>query len=254
MAEAVLYIAPSGSGKSRSTLNFGEEAFFINIMGKRLPYRTDRKIQKVQPPDKPLTIDQLVAGLPSKIEEGVSIVQTDRGNIVEALIRYVDQHRPDITRLVIDDWQYVAANHFMRRANQKSYDKFTDIGKEMWSTSNAIAELERDDLIVYFLTHSEDITDAGGNRMTKAKTIGKLVDDKITLEGMFTIVLYGGSELGKDKTPKYYIYTQTNGTNTCKSPEGMFAEMKIENDLAVVDNTIREYYNIPQVTEEVTNA
>jgi hypothetical protein len=243
MAEGVMVIGPSGSGKSASTEGM-TQTFFINTIGKRFPYRNDYKSQKIPTPPPTVKIEQMIDHFPEKMEEGVSVIQTDSAKVLEASIKYIDKHRPDIKKIVVDDWQYVAANDFMRKANVKGFDKFTQIGRDIWSMANTVSELEREDLIVYFLTHSEDITDPLGNKSTKAKTIGKLVDNVITLEGMFTIVLYAGSELNKNKEPEYFIYTHNNGSNTCKSPKGMFDQSKIPNELAKVDSTIREFYSL----------
>jgi len=123
------------------------------------------------------------------------------------------------------------ANEFMRRSGERGYDKFTEIGEHAWRLVFN-ARLLRQDLIVIFLSHSD--TDDKGK--TKVKTIGKLLDDKITVEGMFSIVLNTFVEDGK-----YYFETQTNGSNTTKSPEEMFAERRIPNDLNLVVQSIHKY-------------
>ena len=136
--------------------------------------------------------------------------------------------------IVIDDAQYLQANEFMRNAKVTGYQKFTDIALNFWSLFQMVIKELPEDVIVYFLAHIE--TDANGRE--KFKTVGKMTDS-YSVEGMCTIVLKTLVEDGH-----YYFTTQTSGYDTVKSPMGMFAENKIENDLKMVDKTIREYYNI----------
>ena len=136
--------------------------------------------------------------------------------------------------IVIDDAQYLMANEFMRRATERGYDKFTEIAQNFWNLVNKVKELP-DNQIVYFLAHIE--RDQNGNE--KIKTIGKLLDEKITVEGMFTIVLKTNVTDGA-----YTFLTQNSGHDTVKSPIGMFKTFAIDNDLKYVDDKIRNYYEI----------
>lgn len=242
MAKSVLLIGPSGSGKTRSTKNLDpKETFIINTQNKDLPYRTKEynKIVLGSLPDK-ITDKQLADSLDTKLV-GVNMVSTDDARIVLAIGQHISDKMPHIKTLLIDDWQYGAANEYMRRSHEKNYDKFVKIGKDMWSLANMPSQL-REDLIIIFIIHDQETSDIDGVKSVKAKTIGKLIDNVVTLEGMFTTVLYTGVELDKDKKPNYYIYTANNGSNSCKSPEEMFAETKIPNDLNLAVNAIREYY------------
>lgn len=126
------------------------------------------------------------------------------------------------------------ANEFMRRATERGYDKFTEIAFHMWDIVNEVKELS-DDKIVYFLSHVD--RDSEGNE--KVKTIGKLLDEKITLEGMFTIVLKTNVSDGQ-----YCFLTQNSGKDTVKSPIGLFDKYAIDNDLKYVDEKIRNYYEL----------
>lgn len=101
----------------------------------------------------------------------------------------------------------------------------------------------RDDLTIFFLTHAEESSDIDGNRKLKAKTIGKMVDNVLTLEGLFSIVLFGKVKKDKELGVKYVFETQNNGENTCKSPKGMFPTLEIPNDLALVKQAIINYEN-----------
>lgn len=203
MAIPVLILGESGTGKSASMRNFKrDEVAVINVAGKPLPFKSD---------------------LPTYTTDSYP-------KIVRALS---EMKAPSA---VIDDAQYLLANEFMRRSGEMGYQKFTDIAKNYWSL---IAETVSKNLpankIVYFLSHID--RDQDGHE--KCKTIGKLLDEKITVEGLFTIVLKTHVEDGK-----YTFFTQNSGTDTVKSPIGMFAESQIDNDLKMVDDTIRAYYGI----------
>lgn len=136
---------------------------------------------------------------------------------------------------VIDDAQYLMANEFMRRAMEKGYDKFTEIANNFWTLVNYVITELPFDVTVYFLMHI-DRDDAGNE---KVKTIGKLLDEKITVEGMFTVVL---KSIVKDGV--YSFTTQSNGHDTVKSPLGMFPTYEIENDLKAVDNIVRAFWEL----------
>lgn len=143
--------------------------------------------------------------------------------------------KPQLKRYVIDDSQYLMANEFFDRAKETGYQKFTDIGLHFRNLIHYINKNLPDDVIVYFLHHTELDSNTG---KTKAKTVGKMLDSHLTVEGCFNIVLQAVAE-GKD----HYFITQSDGSNTAKSPEEMF-EGKIANNLDFVDNKIREYYGL----------
>lgn len=145
---------------------------------------------------------------------------------------------------VIDDSQYLMANEFFDRADEVGYQKFVDIGVHFRDLIHLVNSKTPDDVIVYFLHHTEMDANTG---KTKAKTIGKMLDEKLTLEGTFNIVLRTCIENGE-----YFFRTQSDGKDTAKSPEDMFPE-KIPNDLALVDKTIREYYGMTEVTGSGTD-
>ena len=202
MGIPVMILGESGSGKSSSMRNFTpNEIGIINVGKKPLPFRSQIK---------PFNSDNY-----TKI---VDVMQKAKAKSI-----------------VIDDCQYLMANEFMRNAKVTGFQKFTDIALNFWSLVQIVIDQLPDDVIVYFLGHIE--RDANGNE--KFKTIGKMLDEKITIEGLFTIVLKTVVSDGK-----YQFSTQTNGMDTVKSPLGMFSEPLIENDLKMVDETIRDYYNI----------
>lgn len=136
--------------------------------------------------------------------------------------------------IVVDDWQYILASMYMAARNVKGFDKFTEIGGAGFDIAKAASELAENKR-VYVLAHTT--SDEFGN--TRIKTLGKLLDDKIVVEGMFTTVLRTHVENGR-----YLFSTQNSGSDTVKSPMGMFSEKYIENDLAAIDQIICDYYGI----------
>jgi hypothetical protein len=132
--------------------------------------------------------------------------------------------------IVIDDSQYLMVNELFDRAYEKGYDKFVGMAANFRNLIHFINDMDEEDKIVYFLHHSELDTDG----REKVKTIGKMLDEKLTVEGCFDIVLY---------CQDHKFFTQSNGQSTAKTPEGMFP-LEIPNDLKAVDMAIREYYGL----------
>jgi hypothetical protein len=130
----------------------------------------------------------------------------------------------------------------MDKAMEKGYDKFTKMAMNLTRVARIQNDL-RDDLVIFFLNHSEESVDIDGNRKIKAKTIGKMIDSTVTLEGLFSIVLFAKAKKDKELGVRYVFETQTNGENTCKSPKGMFSEFEIPNDLNIVKTAICDYEN-----------
>jgi len=208
----VLILGESGCGKSTSIRNLNPgDTVIIQPVKKRLPFRNS---------------------FTDMTKDGGQIKATDNAAMICKMITGAAKAGKNV--FIIDDFQYVMANEFMRRSKEKSYDKFNDIGFNAWSIINH-AQAVAGDMRIYFMSHVE--TDLAGK--TKIKTIGKMLDEKITLEGMFTIVLGANVSDGK-----YTFSTQNNGSNTVKSPMEMFEELNIDNDLQMIDNTIVEYYNL----------
>lgn len=218
MAIPVLVIGRSGSGKTYSLKNFKpEEIGILSVEKGRLPFKSDLKVVKVKSyADNEHTPAQANAAKYSWLEMAIKTSK--------------------IKSVAVDDSQYLLSGELFDRAYEKGYDKFTDIAAHFRNLIHAINEMEEEDKIVYFLHHSE--LDADGRE--KVKTIGRMLDEKLCIEGCFDIVLYCQDQK---------FFTQSNGQSVAKTPEGMF-ELEIPNDLKAVDDAIREYYNIPRVTEK----
>lgn len=216
MAIPVLIIGRSGSGKTYSLKNFREgEIGVISVEKGRLPFRSDIKVVKV--PKDPTGGEardaaQLNAAKYSWIMRAVKSAKTKA--------------------IVIDDSQYLLVNELFDRTYEKGYDKFTSMAQKFRDLIHFINELEEDDKIVYFLHHSEQDSDG----REKVKTIGKMLDEKLTVEGCFDIVIY---------CQDHKFFTQSNGQSTAKTPEDMFP-LEIPNDLKAVDAAIREYYGLQE--------
>lgn len=210
MAIPVMILGESGTGKSASLRNFGkDEIGVINVAGKPLPFRNK-----------------------------LPMVKTDDYKEIKAALL----NSKNFPALVIDDAQYLMANEFMRRADEPGWQKFTDIGQHFWSlVRETVVPKLPDTQIVYFLMHT-DMSDDGRIR---AKTIGKMINEKITLEGLFTIVLRTNVSDGV-----YTFRTVNSGSDTVKTPMGMFNASEIDNDLKMVDTIIRDYYGINKEANE----
>ncbi|WP_340618748.1 AAA family ATPase [Xenorhabdus entomophaga] len=224
MGTATLILGESGTGKSTSLRNLNpEETLLIQTVRKPLPFRsaTWKPFNKDNP-----------AG---------AICSTDSWQQIIAVIKGAAKYGKLV--VIVDDFQYLMANEFMRRSEEKSFDKFTEIGSHAWSVIDSAIRQTPDNLRIYFLSHTEE-TQVG---KVKMKTIGKMLDEKITIEGMFTIVL---KTLVRDG--QYLFTTQNSGFDTVKSPMGLFDSSEIENDLKAVDDAIYEYYDLGTHTEETT--
>ena len=227
MAQGVLIIAESGAGKSTSIETLDpKETFIINVANKPLPFKGWRKKYTIWSKDNP----------------SGNMYDKATPESIEACIKYVSEKRPEIKNIIIDDFQYMSSFEFFDKANEKGYEKFTQIGAHLARIARMPKDM-REDLLIFFLTHAEEATDMEGKRKFKAKTIGKMVDEKLTLEGLFSIVLFGKAKRNKDGEIRYVFETQTNGENTCKSPRGMFPTLEIANDLENVVKAIKDYEN-----------
>lgn len=227
MAHSVLVIAESGSGKSTSIRKLGpKETFIINIANKPLPFKGWKKDYTMISKDNP---------------KGNMTAASTATGIMKA-IQHVNDKMPHITNIVIDDWQYMSSFEYFDRAHEKGYDKFTQIAANLAQVAKMPKDL-RDDLYMFFLTHAEESTDINGRRKVKAKTVGKMIDNALTLEGLFSIVLFGKVKKDEDDNMMYGFETQTDGENTCKSPMDMFENSFVDNDLQLVKDCIIAYEN-----------
>ena len=203
----VLLIGQSGSGKSTSLRNFkADEVAVVNVLGKPLPFKTEIKAPKL---DDYNAILKAIAGTKKKT-------------------------------IVIDDANYLITNEFMNKSSVKGFDKYNEMGNNFFNLINGIKNIEGGKT-VYLIMHED--TDENGN--VKPKTIGKLLDDKVNIQGMFTVCIRSMFDSGN-----YIFRLKTNGQDCVKTPFGMFEEDSMENDLKKFDEVVREYYELDKVEDK----
>ena len=210
MSAAALIIGASGMGKSTSMRNMNPaDTLLIQPVRKLLPFPNAHEWKIFNPETK--TGNILILDDPEKI---LSVIQ-----------------KTSKKRIVLDDYQFVLINEFMRRSKEKGYDKFTEIAFNSWQIMLKAHELA-EDKTVFFMWHPEE--DEHGN--VRAKTVGKLLDRHFEPHSTFSICFMAVKQDGK-----HYFQTQSNGTDPAKSPIGMFEDQYIDNDLNAIDTRIREY-------------
>lgn len=205
MAQKVLIMGESGTGKSTSLRNCDPATTaVVNPVGKPLPFKNHFEMLNNE---------------------------TDARKIVKYM---KEQCAAGKKLLVVDDFQYILAVPYMNRIKETGWDKYNDFGANYFEIIDCCKDLP-DDVVVVYMTHLETLD----NGLTTVKLIGKLLREKITIEGLFTVVLRTGVN-----EAKYYFYTQNSGKDTVKSPLGMFPAYAIENDLNYVVDKIRNYYEL----------
>lgn len=224
---AIAIVGKSGSGKSTSIGNIPElgikglnpkTTVIINVAGKDLPFRGWTKMYF------------------GNIKEGGNYIETSDADTISKVIKFISDSRPEITDIVIEDGQFIMSFEFMRRAKESGYGKFADIGVNMAKILES-SRTTRKNLKVYFMWHPEEDKDLG----YKMLTVGKMVNDYLTLEGLFTVILYTNVIKGNDNKIKYEFITNYDGKSPAKSPIGMFTDISIPNDLGLVSKSIDQY-------------
>jgi len=214
MSEAILIVGESGSGKSTSIRSLDpEETIIINSINKKLPFKGGKEFTSRT---------------------------TDNAQELCRWLNYIDKEKPEIKNVIIDDFQYIMTNEYMRRARfagkgNAVFQMYDDISGNAWDVLHLAKEL-REDLFVFILAHSE----LGDDGVFKMKTIGKVLDNKVKIEGLYNVVLF--SDVNEDG---YFFLTQNNnGTTTGKTPMGMFDSLRVPNDLQSVIDAIKKYDDI----------
>jgi len=245
MSQALVIAAGSGMGKSTSMGKIPsleheglvpKETVLINVMGKPLPFKEGRELYKQAVMEfSPIT---------NKFEmivPGNMLVSKNAREINDYLL--IINTKPNIKNVVIDDFQYIMADEFMATASVKGFEKFNKIAANAYYVMLTGLQL-RADIVFIVLTHIEPVTDGNVIVDYKIKTIGKMLDDKVTLEGLYSIILFG--DIIKDSEnnmKKVFVTNSTDKFRQAKSPIGMFDDIYIKNDLGYVVKRVREYYN-----------
>lgn len=228
MSSSVLYIGPSGSGKSTAirTLN-PETTFIIKCVRKDLPWKGSAKQYTLWEKDK---------------NPNGNMAITAHAKEVVGWLNYINKNRNEIKDIVIDDNTFLSSLELLRRVKETTWDKFSDIAQNFIDLANVSSNL-REDLVVHILHHTT--TDGDGileDKTFRAQSYGKLIDEKLgSIEAQFSIVLRASKEKFNDNID--YVFYTRDANSTCKTPIDMFEDETIPNDLALVSNTIREYYH-----------
>lgn len=232
MANLIALVAQSGSGKSTSLFpnpQIGikgldpKKTILINVASKPLPVKGAFKLY---PPDK-------------KIREGGNYVETSDPKVIQGILEYVNTERPDVENIVIDDFTYIFSFDVMDKVKEKGFEKWTELASSVFKILNTTRTMRRN-LNIICVNHAEK----GDDGMLKLKTAGKLLDNSVYLDGLFTFILYSVVEKDfKSGKIEYKFRTKSDGQSTCKTPAGCFDDEFIPNDMGYVVDKINEYYN-----------
>ena len=215
-------VGQTGTGKSTSIKHLNpKETYIINVAKKELPFKGAEKLYNA---------------------EAKNYKEVDDANEITRLLKTISDKAPHIKNIIIEDSNYIMGFNMLARATEVGFTKFTIMAKDMVELFREARRL-RDDLKVFYFTHPETIEDSGEIIGYKIKTAGKLIDNQIVLEGLLTICLYTHVEESKDGTATYNFVTNRFKKYPAKSPDGMFADIRIPNNLQQVVNSIDEYYN-----------
>lgn len=225
-AETIAIVGESGTGKSTSLRNLNpEETFIISTTGKPLPFKAWKK-----------------KFIPIKIE-GSSITGnyyvSSKWDQIIKILQIVDKKMPHIKQVIIDDFQYVLSYEFVDRATEVGYGKFSELAQHAMEILR-YAEKMRDTCKMIFLTHSENVGDVMNPKYV-IKTVGKLLAEKVTLEGLFTYIFFTKVSEGDNGRMQYKLLTNSDGTCVAKTSLGMFEELEIDNDLKEIIRVIDAY-------------
>lgn len=215
-------VGPTGTGKSTSIKHLDpKETYIINVAKKELPFKGSEKLYNT---------------------ENKNYKEVDDANEITRLLKTISEKAPHIKNIVIEDSNYIMGFNIVAKATEVGFTKFSLMAKDMVDLFREARKL-RDDLKVFYFTHPETIEDGGEIIGYKIKTAGKMIDNQVLLEGLLTVCLYTYVEENKDGTTNYQFVTNRFRKYPAKSPDGMFEDIKIPNNLQLVVNKIDEYYN-----------
>tara|TARA_R110000868_G_scaffold310760_1_gene571925 strand:+ start:1094 stop:1765 length:672 start_codon:yes stop_codon:yes gene_type:complete len=214
-------VGQTGTGKSTSIKHLDpKETYIINVAKKELPFKGSEKLYNL---------------------ENKNYKEVDDAIEISRLLKLISEKAPHIKNIIIEDSNYIMGFNMVAKATETGFTKFSLMAKDMVDLVRTARQL-RDDIVVFYFTHPEEVLDGGDIIGYKIKTAGKLIDNQINLEGLFTVVLYTNVEESKDGTVNYQFVTNRFRKYPAKSPDGMFAVTKIDNNLQTVVDTIKEYY------------
>jgi len=215
-------VGSTGTGKSTSVKHLNhKETFIINVAKKELPFKGAEKLYNT---------------------ENKNYKEMDDANEITRQLRKISDGQPHIKNIIIEDSNYIMGFNMIAKATETGFTKFSIMARDMVELFREARRL-RDDIKVFYFTHPETIEDGGEIIGYKIKTAGKLIDNQIVLEGLLTVCLYTHVEESKDGSATYNFITNRFRKYPAKSPDGMFADTKMPNNLQEVVNAIDEYYN-----------
>ena len=215
-------VGSTGTGKSTSIKHLDpKETYIINVAKKELPFKGADKLYNA---------------------ENKNYKEIDDANEITRLLKTISEKATHIKNIVIEDSNYIMGFNIVSKATEIGFTKFSIMARDMVELFREARKL-RDDLKVFYFTHPETIEESGEVVGYKIKTAGKLIDNQIVLEGLLTICLYTYVDENKDGTSTYNFVTNRFKKYPAKSPDGMFTDIKIPNNLQEVVNKIDEYYN-----------
>lgn len=228
--ETLAIVGESGTGKSTSLRNLNpEETFIISTTGKPLPFRAWRKKYI------PFSVKEVDG---KKTCCGNYYVSSKYDKIIN-MLKIINKNLPNIKQVIIDDFQYVLSYEFVDRATEIGYGKFSELAQHAMEILR-YSEQMREDCKMVFLTHSENVGDVMNPKYV-IKTVGKLLAEKVTLEGLFTYIFFTKVTEDDNGRMKYTLMTNTDGQCVAKTPLGMFDDLEIDNDLDAIIKVIDKY-------------
>ena len=214
-------VGSTGTGKSTAIKHLDpKETYIINVAKKELPFKGSEKLYNT---------------------ENKNYKEVDDANEISRLLKVISEKAPHIKNIVIEDCNYIMGFTMVAKATEVGFTKFSILAKDMVELFRTARTL-RDEITVFYITHPETIEDGGEIIGYKIKTAGKLIDNQVLLEGLLTVCLYTLVEESKDGGASYNFVTNRFRKLPAKSPDGMFDEVKIPNNLQIVVDKVNEYY------------
>lgn len=221
MSKLIAVVGDTGSGKSHSIQFLDpKETYIINVAGKELPFKGSSSLYN---------------------REHKNYKDVNDANEIQRLLQTLSDEAPQIKNVIIEDGNYIMGFNLVSKATETGYTKFSVMARDMVNLIQSSKKL-RDNLTIIYISHLEELEDSGEIASYKMKTAGKMIDNQIKLEGLFTVVIYAITET-KGENTEYLFITNRYKKYPAKSPSGMFEDIKMSNNMKLVVDKVNEYYN-----------